>query len=326
MILARSAPPGPPDVPADSWDQLIPDLDASADTLAVLHASLATSTSHVYNSYTKRFGIFLAERAIDPLSVQTEHILDFLSRFCSPQFSFSYVNAMKSAVVMAVKARVPHFLLNESIMNRFLKGARRKCRPFSRKASTWDAAEMTAFIERSPVPTSIAACAAEAVMLLALAAAVRADDLWKMGLQVQFEGDDLFIPYLEDQKTADADGNRRPGITVAPLPLNDRLCPVQAVLRYIHISDFPERSDFLFVRSDNGKRITIKTLRSWLVSLLRAADISAPPGSTRAAAARAAWWKGKSFDYIARLTGWRRESTFQRHYRRSINRCGANLL
>lgn len=293
----------------------------------VLQASHAPSTAVVYKSYVTRFQAFLNQKGVNPAQSTETNIMEFLSKFANKKYTFSYVNAMKSAILSSVKAKNPSFTMNQELLKKFMKGVRRKCKLFTRKETVWDAEQVLNHLAEQVPAKTLAQLARETVTILALATGLRADDLWKLGHAVVTQGSSLFIPFLEQQKTGRRDGTSRAGVHVAPFPHNERICPVKLVSRYVELTkSFETRSPFLFIRSDNGQRITKPTLRKWLIAILEQAGISATPGSTRSAAASFAWSRCRSFDQIAAAAGWLRESTFQLHYRREILRRASNLM
>jgi hypothetical protein len=134
------------------------------------------------------------------------------------------------------------------------------------------------------------------------------------------------IPYLEPPKTKEKGGRIRSALTIRLFPQDKRICPGEAIRRYLAISAMPQRSRYLFVSATDGHRAAIATMRKWLAEILTSAGIQGPPGSTRSAASSSAWAQGKSFDRIAAMTGWLRETTFTRHYKKRIIQMGENLL
>lgn len=76
----------------------------SAKVQQTLTASLAHTTTHVYDSYVQRFAIFMDDNDIDIDSVDTEAIMLFLAEFTAKrgEYSHSYIRAMKSAILKAI--------------------------------------------------------------------------------------------------------------------------------------------------------------------------------------------------------------------------------
>jgi integrase len=293
--------------------------------LDTIRSSLSPSTIRVFDSYSLRFGKFLLQRQLGIDDVDTVIILEFLNQFASKKYSFSYIRSIRNAIVKAMALRRPNFTVDQVLLQQFMAGAKNECRMFTRKAVTWDAQVVIDFLASQPLPERNAQLAQETITILALATGARIDDLWKMGAAVYQEGRSTFIPFLEHQKTSRRAKNPRTGIRVTPFP-NERVCPVRLVRRYITMTTLPGRVNFLFVRSDDGQRAEKATLRSWLVSTLQRAGIVATAGSTRAASASYADASNLSFDQIAQMTGWLRESTFTTHYRRTIVPSGGNLM
>lgn len=292
-----------------------------------MSASVKTSTATQYEGHIKKFKSFLIETSCPPDEVTTDTILQFLTRYTTPQYTFSYVRNLRCGILRAIKMADPKFNFDEDRARIFMKGARNRCKPEQRATVIWDAQIVLDHLSNSPRPVSIVEAAQEAVILLALAAGLRADDLWKLGATVIPHHRSFFIPFLEPQKTNKKDGTVRPGVTVAAFNGDTRICPVKAVENYLRLTaDFDSRANFLFVRSDNGERIRINTLRGWLLAFLQRAGIFASPGSTRSAASSFAWTNNRTFDDIAKMTGWLRQSTFQKHYNRRVHREAINLM
>jgi integrase len=169
--------------------------------------------------------------------------------------------------------------------------------------------------------------AAECALLLALSSALRASDLNRLGADCTVNRDCFSIPFLEKTKT----GFREP-VSIKPFVGSDRVCPFLAFVRYVKASrdlcteNSITREKFLFVSATTGKRVKVTTIRHWLVNLLGQAGVLASAGSTRSAAASSAWWQGLPFDSIAKMAGWKSESTFQKFYKKPIVFKGTNLM
>lgn len=289
-------------------------------------ASLKPKTARLYDGYVARFRTFLYNQDIAEEDATTKDVLEFLTPFASDAFAATYVRGMKSALVKYLKDNYGGFYEDENLIKRFLRGAQHLCRRPTSKEFVWDAHQVVDYVARQEIPTTIREAAKDAITLLALTTGARADDLHKLGADVRVVGNSLMIPFLESPKTRKKNGDLRTDITVKLFPGKKRICPGEAVRRYLEISAMEDRSPFLFVSATDGHRVAIATMRKWLSEVLTAAEIQGPPGSTRSASSSAAWADGKSFDQIAAMTGWLRESTFTKHYRKRIVRLGENLL
>lgn len=293
-----------------------------------IEAALSPGTVRNYNTFVKRFGEFLdlTERSLDV--VNTVIILEFLSQFTNKdEFTYSYVRGLKSAIVQMVQMHRPEFKVDEALISKFMAGAFNLCRPLRRKRFSWDPDLVLNFISNQPFSPNIAQSAKETLIILALATGLRADDLHKLGAHIRHDGRDRTLFFKELQKTSRKRKTLRDSITLQAFVGPQRLCPVFLIDRYLHLTNiFEDRSEFLFVRSDTGKRVELNTLRSWLVDILQQAGIQDTPGSTRAASTSKAWFTGKTFDSIAAMTGWTTPSTFQQFYKRELRAPGINLM
>jgi integrase len=293
----------------------------------VAQASLAESTKRQYAALALKFVQFLALYEIDDSDINECTLMDFISEFVVKKVSHSYVRQLYATAYRVALHENPLLMVDQALLSQVLAGAKNLCSVPKPRSFSWDPNDVLAYIQSIPVPESVKDLAAECALLLALATALRVSDLNRLGSEFSVNKGSFSIPFVEKTKT----GFRDP-ISVKPLEGEDRVCPFVSLKRYLEKSrllcsdNSIIRDKFLFVSATTGKRVKVPTIRNWIVELLKKAGILASAGSTRSAAASDAWWKNLSFDSIAKMAGWKRESTFQKFYKRPISFAGANLM
>jgi hypothetical protein len=302
-------------------------MQCSKEAQELAQASLAKSTVKQYENNVRKFVSFMEEFGIGIEEISEITLIEFITQLAAKRFSYSYVRSIFAATLRAVKHKRPDLVIDPELLDQVLKGAA-SVLPKQVKANfTWDPDIVIDYLLKLPVPSDLRSLAAECAIIFSLSTGVRASDLHRMGSQIQVDRDSFSLPYLEKTKT---------GIfstfTVQPLVGSDRICPFAAYVRYLKASTDScrenkfERSPFLFVSATDGARVKIATLRNWLVFILQKAGVISTAGSIRSATTSSAWWRGKSFDVIASLAGWKRESTFQKFYKKPILAKSGNLL
>jgi integrase len=324
LLTEPSQNPTPVEKSQASCDLLFGEIGPLVSSAAqqVIRQALAHSTAKSYESVLKPFKEYCENKGIVFANVTDVTFVNYAQKYASPDYAFSSLRLVFSAVKFAYESYNPGKVFESSLLSKFLKGAARICRIPKKSLFVWDPQIVIDHIQNREIPIKPNRLASEAAVLLALASAVRQSDLHRLGSAVQFWGkDELFIPFLEQQKS-----QRRPGIIISRYS-NARTCPVVAITRYVHATKDLRKDQFLFVSSHSGIRCKLPTLKAWLLYELNMAGVhGASPGSTRSAAASLAFAANISFDAIAKLAGWRHEHTFQTHYHRKIVPRATNLL
>jgi integrase len=302
-------------------------ISCSANANLVARASLADSTVKQYSAHAEKFKQFLSNNQIADSEISEVHLIDFISDYVVQQVSHSYVRQLYAAALRVASHKNPKLTVDQGLLSQVFAGAKSMCAVPKSKLVSWDPSEVLEYLQSIPIPSSIQGLAAECALILALSSALRVSDLNRLGADYTVNRDSFSIPFIEKTKTGFRDV-----VSIKPFVGSDRICPFLAFMRYLKAShDFCRensiaRDKFLFVSATSGKRVKVPTIRNWIVELLKKAGILASAGSTRSAAASSAWWQGLSFDSIAKMAGWKRESTFQKFYNKPIVFSGANLM
>lgn len=220
----------------------------------------------------------------------------------------------------------------------FLKGARNLCKKSVRREFTWDPQCYVDWLVTQPLPTTVAASAQELTAILALSSSLRASDLLNLDANYEIDGDELKLKFIDRGKTMADDGRIKEGIILTKYTGDKRLCVHELVKRYVNTSRIQygvkkwQRPQELFASTTAARPLKVATLQKYLVKELAAAGIKDPNGvgytahSFRRSAASSAYFRGYSFDRITALAGWKRKTTFLKHYNLKMIRHGQNLL
>jgi integrase len=302
-------------------------INCSENAQLVARASLAQSTIKQYSAHAEKFIQFLEQQKVADSDISEVDLVNFISNYVLKKVSHSYVRQLYASALRVASHRNPLISIDNNLLAQVFAGAKNLCAIPKSKQVSWDPNEVLDYLKSISVPSSLQSLAAECALLLALSSALRASDLNRLGVDCVVHRDVFSIPFLEKTKT----GFREP-VSIKPFIGSDRICPFLAFMRYVKASrEFCKdnsivREKFLFVSATTGKRVKVPTIRNWIVNLLSQAGVLASAGSTRSAAASSAWWQGLPFDSIAKMAGWKHESTFQKFYNRPIVFSGVNLM
>ena len=127
-----------------------------------------------------------------------------------------------------------------------------------------------------------------------------------------------FIPSALSK--TDRPGHMGPPLLVYAFPADPSLCPVRSIQSLLAVRDSLRLSHtFLFFSSSPPfGPLSASGFRRLLARVLRLAGVHAPPGSTRAASASAAFLRGADLADVLRAGDWSNALTFFHHYCRDI--------
>lgn len=311
----------------------------SRKTQAIIKASLRPSTVRAYGNYNLRFLRWAVQHCPNNQAIYTEAtVRGFLENFVCNRFSFGTIRSMYCAIRFFFTRSFPDIKFDPVTWDDFLKGARNLCKKSIRREFTWDPQDYVNWVAMQPLPATLAASAQELAAILALSASLRSADLLNLDGDYEIVGDELRLKFIDRGKTVEEDGRIKEGISLSRYHGNARLCAHALVKRYItssrlhYASKKWERPRQLFASTTAARPLKVATIQKYLVKELAAAGIKDPNGlgytahSFRRSAASSAYFRGFSFDQITALAGWKRKSTFQRHYNLKMIRQAQNLL
>jgi site-specific recombinase XerD len=290
-----------------------------------VHASLAPSTLRRYQGIFQLFQEYLSDVGRSVQNVEVEDVLTFIQDYVDDRKASSTIRSVYSALLFHFRLYGREtFLTQNPIVQMFVEGAQRLAPPPAKKCVVWNPEIPLSFIDARPRPSELRAAGKEALVLLLLATGIRVDCASKLSSSVTKRSTFCQIPYLLPRKT----GYSEPQV-ISCFPEKPRLCPVNAIDHFLHISRKKRKpgETFLFI-SSTGKRAHIDTLRHWVIELLAESGIETTAGSCRSASSSAAHARDVDIDIILKSAGWARENTFRRFYQRQVLKSneGYNLV
>ncbi len=278
-------------------------------------ASVAPTTKKAYESIFFEFVRSFDELELNFKTISINHVLSFLKKFVGR--SKSRVRTGVAALKFFLRVYNRLDLVNNPLIDMFSKGAQNMAPLPREKVVIWDPAQVLNAMRNRPLPSSFLVIAGEAVLLLLLATGWRVDDVWKVGSEVQFFDDSARFKFVEKRKCK-IKGKHTVSQTVRKFLECDRICPIEAVQRFLNCAVRVRKDDvFLFV-SQTGHRASKDSLRRWVQAELAKAGIIASAGSCRSASTSSAAERQVSIDSILKSAGWSSENTFRRFYHRTV--------
>jgi site-specific recombinase XerD len=265
---------------------------------------------------------FFEAEELDFRSLSIDVVLRFLQSFVG--LSESRIRTAVAAVKFFLKIYKRLDLVDSPLIDMFSKGAQNLAPIPQEKTTIWNPETVLSWLGTQPIPSSFLQCAREAVVLLLLATGWRVDDVWKLGLKVQFS-DISATFFFAQRRKCKIKGRVTTSQGVQKFLSCERVCPVQAVQRFLeHAASIRKNHEFLFI-SSTGKRVSKDTLRKWIERVLFDSGILASAGSCRSASTSAACEKRRSIDDIMNSAGWSSEATFRRFYHGKVMPVGNPL-
>lgn len=282
------------------------------DVQETIKARLATSTRLAYKGMFTKYLKFCGTSSPG----NRENILNFLQEALNQRLSLSAIKMRHAACLYFLSRAGFPKLLDDRIIQDFMRGTKRLAPIPVKKLTTWDPGVVLRYIRSRERPDLYLNLARETITLLLLATGLRVDDAWKLGANWQVIPMGIRIPFRMLRK-CDVTGHVTPHFDL-PAFTDARLCPVEALKALRRQEERKGMCPALFVTS-LGKRATKGTLRSWTIKFLGQAGICATAGSCRTSSTSAAWAAGVSIDGIMKSAGWRSADTFRRYYKRPVD-------
>ena len=117
----------------------------------------------------------------------------------------------------------------------------------------------------------------------------------------------------------DRPGHQNPLVVLKRFAADLRLCPVAHLDDYLRRTAAEDRPMNLFLTTVIPQTVAARnTIRSWIISVLKAAGVQGSAGSTRAAAASFALAGNVSLASVLEAADWSRSTTLFRHYVRLL--------
>ena len=322
--LDHRAPPTRPEGPRTlsvescGWSHRIADWTGEEKDL--LKASWRPSSIATYKASWKIWSIWAREKGIpekDPTGGDVARFLCYLHR----------VKGLAYRTILVYKSTLSTFckrnFSSDFLVRRILK-AIALSRPPARKAPTWNPATLVNWLEHNAVnPESLYDVSRRTAVLLLLASGRRVHDLTLLNVSREafIDKGSHIILWPEYGSKTDSDRHRQSGWRLVD-GLSQNINPVYWLRKLKELSrNRRGRLKSLFLTTRGETQPASRTIMgNWIKSLMKEAGIDATPGSTRTAVASQNWVEGLPTEEILKRGNWTRESTFQKFYRKEIQK------
>ena len=302
----------------------------SEEAIALICASWRVNTEASYSSGWRIWSGWCSTKGVNPSNTSIEIVIEFLTAQFHQGKQYSTLNSYRSCI-SGTHMPVDGFQVGKHpLVSRAMKGAFHLRPPQPRYSGRWDVSKVLQHLKSKGniAALSLKDLTFRLVMLLALANADRASDLWALDvkfLSMTSEGASFRLASLT--KTARPD---KP-ITSCYSPLPDAsLCPVRTLQQYltrtVNWRESAGKSNLFLSLNKPHHPVTSATIARWLKQVLREAGVAEnfSAHSTRATAVSVAFDKGVPISDIMKTADWSSDSVFKKYYYKpmiSVNPC-----
>ena len=251
-------------------------------------------------------------------------MLSFLSLLFDKGLSYSTINSTRSALsALGILINGIPVGSDENV-KRFMKGVYLERPPQAKYKEIWDINVVVKHLKSFPQleKLSLKELTLKLVMLLAITTAARVDTLFKLSVDNYIQERDFILLKFDSPLKQSKVGEKLGWLKVESYPEDKDLCVFTILKHYLEITKGLRKSDKLFVSIQSPhKAVTKQTISRWLKIIMQKSGIDVKKygvHSTRGAASSKAFVKHVPVDEILDVGGWRRETTFNKHYNLQI--------
>lgn len=304
----------------------------------LLSASWRDGTKKDYRSKFRRFSCWCLQHKIDPYSASLKHCANFLTCMFEKGLKYSTIAGYRSmlSTVLAPIDKVP--VGQHPYIIRLLKGVFNKRPPVRKLLPEWDLLLVLGELKKAPFEpmkdARLKFITWKTAFLIAITTFRRCSDLQSLKLgegsvNVQSKGVTFVRQGFSKQ---DRPNHKKSTIFVPSLPNNKLLDPKRSLSFYLRQTEPFRRSGdkdetklFLSYVKPH-KPVSAQTISKWIVNTIKFAykrhnkTVSNVKGhSTRAVGPSWAIYRGAPVNSVLESADWAKESTFTRHYLKTVN-------
>lgn len=301
----------------------------SEESVKLLLSSCSASTQKHYASALSKWIINCKESKVDPLNANIANIVDYLVKLFKSGLGYSSLNTVRSALSLVVKPIDGNSVGSHKLVNRFFKTVFKLAPPKRKYETIWNAESILNLYCSWEVNENLKLkfLTLKLISLLALISGQRMQTLSLIELNnIKIDSGKVTIFVPQNIKTSKL-GVSQPSIVFCAFPNEEKLCPVNTLVRYMNVTSSIRNSVRLFVSFEKPhKEVCVQSISRWLKMVLKEAgiDISMYSGhSYRHASTSKALACGVNTDVIFSSAGWcDNSSVFAKFYKCKVdNRC-----
>lgn len=292
----------------------------SENVASVIVASWKEGTHKQYESIIGKWKEFCSWRSLPYNEASISGVTEFLMEQYQRGLSASAIGTYRSALSNYLPKVDGCKVGEHEMVVRFVKGIKNKRPSVPRYTTTWDTDGVIKFLKEYD-DSKLKQLTLKLTMILALITAQRAQTLSKLKIgEMENRQGSLVFRIGESLKT------KAPGTAIVELKefkLDDKLCPVQLVKRYIDKTKDIRTDDTLIISFVKPHRaVHVDTIRRWITMVMQMAGVDVnvyKPHSTRAASTSKAKEKQVPLENIMKAAMWSQSSTFATYYDKVID-------
>lgn len=253
--------------------------------------------------------------------------MNFLAKLAHDGASYSVVNTARSSLssIIMLPGNLP--VGNHPLVKRLLRGIFVKQPSLPRYKEIWDVDIVFTFLRNVILncELSLKMLTLKLVMLLALLTGQRCQTLQALNISNMVLSEEKCVFYITELLKSSKPGRHLSAVELLPYPKDRQLCVVSHLNSYIErtASLRGEITQLLISYQKPFKAVTTDTIARWLRTVLSNAGVDTSvykAHSTRAASTSAAKKAGIPIDLIMKAADWSSDSTFVKHYQRTVNK------
>lgn len=305
------------------WSQKIKTWDSNQ--ISLLKSSWRPSTLQTYKTPWNRWLSWSKQHTVNPLHPEGSELAQFLADLhLKFKFSYSTILLHKSVVSTLCNADLSGKLSEDVFVRHILKSISLKNLK-SPKPPVWDINALTTFMSNYSVnSTNVFQTVRHTAALLSLCSGRRIHDLTLLSVDSEHctIEDDYIVLWPQFGSKTDCREYRQSGWKLLVNTQNQNLNPVFWINKTISV--LSERrgasglSNLFITLRGSPSPASRTVIAGWFKSLLKAANITATPGSVRSAVASRNWIDNCPLDEILERGNWKSARTFQNYYRREV--------
>ena len=274
-----------------------------------------------YATYTKQWKQYCRQEDLDPLECSDTTLINFLTRLCKKQRSYSTISSAKAAVLSLWEAHYQE-RFQSRLLSRFMKGAEQISPPPVRLPGVWDPTMVLDYLESlgDNCDLSLRVLTHKCVTLIAMASAQRVQTIWLLDL-LWLSGTEEALCFVVPQRLKQTIASRATPDVFLPRTEKVRTCVWSCVFEYISRTHLLRTTTKLFVITKPPyTQATRPTISGWIRGVLEKAGVDPKifrTHSTRAAATSKAR-KFLPLPKVRAAADWSSQRTFIKHYKRKV--------
>jgi len=293
------------------------------NTLKIMLASCATSTTKQYDSALHKWSKFCEINKLPVWTVNINNYLLFLTEMYEKNLGYASINTARSALSSAF-GRVDGVPIGEHPhIVKFMKGVSKLRPPAPRYQTTWDVNKVLLYLESLQSESiELRQLSLKLAALMTICSGQRVQTISSIKISNIVWGESIQIKITNILKTSSI--RRSNPLIILPPYHNKQICPVKTLTIYMSkTKELRGDTDHLFISFNSPyKAVCSQTISRWLCEVLKLSGIEGEKykaHSFRHASTSKAEAIGVYMDTIMSRIGWSQKSnTFARFYKRPV--------